>query len=137
MYVWYVRRQDYVFRRLFVSFCAFSPGAASSLPLVAVPDAVADAAAHSLAGDPVAQVEQTRGVVQQPDPLLLLPLLRHLVPEVGQLRGEGLDQVLCSLQLVVERPPLVLLALHLLNRQGDGTQPGEPLQAALLKLSQR
>ena len=64
----------------------------------------------------IAQVQEAGRVVEQPDPLLLLPLLCHLVPEICQLGGEGLDQVLGGLQLVVEGPPLILLTLHLFDR---------------------
>ena len=66
-------------------------------------------------------------------PLLLFPLFGHLVPEVSQLRGEGLDQVLGLVQLAVEGLPVVLLHGLLFHVQRDGAEAGEPFEAALLK----
>ena len=55
-----------------------------------------------------------------------------LIAEIRELVGELLDELLRGLELAVQRPVLVLLGLHLLHRQRDGAQPGEPLQAPFL-----
>ena len=49
----------------------------------------------------VPDVYQTGSRVQQAHPLLVFPLLRHLVSQVGQLGGELLDQLLSLIQLKV------------------------------------
>ena len=56
-----------------------------------------------------------------------------LIAEIRELRGERLHEFLCGLELVVERPVLVMLGFHLLHRQRDGAQPREPVQAAFLE----
>ena len=55
-----------------------------------------------------------------------------LIAEVRELVGELLDELLSGLELAVQRPVLVLLGLHLLHRQRDGAQSGEPVQAPFL-----
>ena len=51
----------------------------------------------------VPDVDKTGSRVEQPHPLLVFPLLRHLVPEVRQLGGELLHQLLCLVQLQISR----------------------------------
>ena len=86
----------------------------------------------------------------------MFPLLGHLIAEVGQLGGQLLHQLLrlvelhqdrvsikgsyfytrlssCSTtHLPLERLPLVLLPVHVLDCQGDGAQPREPVQTLVL-----
>ena len=59
-----------------------------------------------------------------------------LITEIRELRGERLYEFLSGLELTVERPELILLGFHLLHRQRDGTQPGEPVQAPFLQKSE-
>ena len=56
-----------------------------------------------------------------------------LIPEVRELRGERLYEFFSVLELVVELVVLIPLGFHILHRQRDGAQPGEPLQAAFLE----
>ena len=83
-------------------------------------------------------------------PLLVFPLLGHLVAEVGQLRGQLLHQLLRLIQLeiflgkIISRDsevtthlalqslPLVLFPVHILHCQRDGSQSGKPVQTPVL-----
>ena len=83
-------------------------------------------------------------------PLLVFPLFSHLVPQVRQLGGELLDQLLRLIQLeivlgkIISRDsevtthlalqslPLVLFPVHILHCQRYGAQSGEPVQTAVL-----
>lgn len=67
------------------------------------------------------------GVGQEPQALLVLPLLGHLVPQLGQLAGEGGHQALGVLQLALQGAHLVLLPVRLVGRQRHGPHAREPL----------
>ena len=61
--------------------------------------------------------------------LFLFPLLGHLIPEVAQLQGQGVDQLLCGLQLGLKCPTFILFPLHVLHCQAYRSQPKEPIKA--------
>ena len=101
----------------------------------------------------VPDVDQTGSRVEQAHPLLVFPLLRHLVPQVRQLGGELLDQLLRLIQLeiflgkIISRDsevtthltlqglPLVLFPVHILHCQRYRAQSGKPVQTPVLPMA--
>lgn len=57
----------------------------------------------------------------------------HLVLELGQLAGQVGDEFHGGLELLLQVPQLVLLALRVAAHQGHGPHPGEPVQVSLLE----
>ena len=101
-------------------------------------------------------VDQTGSGVEQSHPLLVFPLLRHLVPQVRQLGRELLHQFLRLIQLEIfgdktrmrieisrtthltlQCFPLILFPVHVLNCQRDRSQSRKPVQTPVLAGNER
>lgn len=57
----------------------------------------------------------------------------HLVLELGQLARQVGDELHGGLELLLQVPQLILLALRVAAHQGHGPHPGEPVQVSLLE----
>lgn len=88
---------------------------------------------HSTQQSSVQLIRRGRGRwIQQSHALLLLPLLRHLILQLGQLLGQILNQDLRIIQCRLDTFQLNLLPIPVHRSQRHGTQPWEPVQHRLL-----